>query len=81
MRPENALLVNLSHKSTLIMIESGYSSFCPKAPVSPGFSAFKADLGRSRDRPFLHFGGSQKLMVKSGLVAEHSIFPRFSHTP
>ncbi len=47
----------LLHNSTLILIESGYFSFCPKSPVFLGFSAFKADLGCFRDRPFLHFGG------------------------
>ena len=41
------------HNSTLILIESGYCYFYQKLQYFWAFQRFKADLGYSRDRPFL----------------------------
>ena len=56
------------HKSTLILIESGYFSFLPKTSVLLGFSEFKADLGVSRDRPFLCLCGFYGFLPVFGFV-------------
>ena len=58
----------LTHKSTLILIESEYFSFCQKTQYFWAFSRFKADLGCSRDRPFLRLCSFQMLLPKSGFV-------------
>ena len=58
----------LTHKSTLILIESEYFSFCQKLQYFWAFSRFKADLGSPRDRPFLCLCGFQKALVKTGFV-------------
>ena len=56
------------HKSTLILIESGYFYYSPKPQYFWAFSRFKADLGYSRDRPFLRLCSFQMLLPKSGFV-------------
>ena len=56
------------HKSTLILIESEYFSFCQKTQYTQAFQRFKADPGSSRDRPFLLLCGFQKTLVKTGFV-------------
>ena len=55
----------IRHKSTLILIESGYFSFCQKLHYFWAFSRFKADPGSSRDRPFcfsMDFSASRSKM-------------------
>ena len=58
----------LRQKSTLILIESGYFSFCQKLQYFWAFSRFKADLGCSRDRPFLCLCGFSAILARTGFV-------------
>ena len=58
----------LSHNSTLILIESGYCNFYQKPQYFWAFQRFKADLGSSRDRPFLRLWGFQPIPAKLGFV-------------
>ena len=63
-----------SQNSTLILIESGYCYFYQKHQYFWAFSRFKADLGSSRDRPFLRLWGFQPLAARLGFVG---LFPEF----
>ena len=56
------------HNSTLILIESGYCYFYQKPQYFWAFQRFKADLGCSRDRPFLLLWGFPPIPVKLGFV-------------
>ena len=67
-------IVVLSHNSTLILIESGYCYFYQKPQYFWAFQRFKADLGSSRDRPFLRLWGFQPLPARLGFV---ELFPEF----
>ena len=58
----------LSHNSTLILIESGYCYFYQKPQYFWAFQRFKADLGSSRDRPFLRLWGFHPISAKLGFV-------------
>ena len=62
------------HNSTLILIESGYCYFYQKPQYFWAFSRLKADLGSSRNRPFLRLWGFQLLPVRLGFVG---LFPGF----
>ena len=67
-------IVVRSHDSTLILIESGYCYFYQKPQYFWAFQRFKADLGSSRDRPFLRLWGFQPLPARLGFV---ELFPEF----
>ena len=56
------------HNSTLILIESGYCYFYQKPQYFWAFQRFKADLGSSRERPFLRLWVFQPTPAKLGFV-------------
>ena len=57
-----------SHNSTLILIESGYCYFYQRPLYFWAFQRFKADLGSSRERPFLRLWIFQPTPAKLGFV-------------
>ena len=56
------------HNSTLILIESGYCYFYQRPQYFWAFQRFKADLGSSRERPFLRLWIFQPTPAKLGFV-------------